>query len=66
LLSPQTLAVFSTLFQHLYLKLRGGHIQAYQSEDPFIWSVIALPDSRICTIGEREREREEWEDEIFK
>jgi len=35
LLSPQTLAVFSVLFQHLYLKLRGGYTQTYRPQDPF-------------------------------
>lgn len=30
LLSPQTLAVFSVLFQHLYMKLRGGYTHTYR------------------------------------
>lgn len=40
LLSPQTLAVFSVLFQHLYLKLRGGYTQTYQTQDPFIRALL--------------------------
>lgn len=40
LLSPQTLAVYFVLFQHLYLKLRGGYTQTYQPQDPFIRTLL--------------------------
>ena len=40
LLSPQTLVVSSVLFQHLYLKLRGGYTQTYQPQDPFIRTLL--------------------------
>lgn len=49
LLSPQTLAVFFVLFQHLYLKLRGGYAQTYRPQDPFIRTLL-LFQAHKCVL----------------